>query len=88
MTLDDLTRRARTRRELPAPHIRRRLRVAAGASLVDVAAVVGVSHEAVRTWEMGLRRPRGENLDRYADVLRAFRDVLPADVLIESNCGA
>jgi transcriptional regulator with XRE-family HTH domain len=81
-TLEELTNRVRIRRELPPPSARRLLRTAAGVSLRDVGQVVGVSHEAVRMWESGERTPRGRNLERYADVLRAFRDVLPADVLM------
>lgn len=84
-TLEALTARVRTRQELPPPPARRQLRLAAGVSLRDVGEVVGVSHEAVRMWESGERMPRGQNLERYADVLRAFRNVLPADVLVTGS---
>lgn len=87
LDLEALTERMRTRQQLPPPHVRRQLRVAAGVSLRDVGEVVGVSHEAVRMWETGERMPRGRNVERYVGVLRAFRNVLPADVLIDSKGG-
>jgi transcriptional regulator with XRE-family HTH domain len=73
-TLAELGDRLRTRRDLPPPEMRRALRRAAGASLEDVARVVGVTRQAVALWESGAREPRGENLNSYADVLRMFRE--------------
>jgi transcriptional regulator with XRE-family HTH domain len=72
-TLDSLTQRLQTRRELPSPEVRRTLRLVAGASQADVAEVVGVTRQAVQLWEAGTRMPRGGNLDAYLEVLRAFR---------------
>jgi DNA-binding transcriptional regulator YiaG len=43
--------RLRAKRELPPPGERRRIRIAAGASLRDVARELDVSHTAVRRWE-------------------------------------
>jgi DNA-binding transcriptional regulator YiaG len=51
--VDDLVERVRIRKQLPAPAERRRIREAAGVSLRDVAAAVGVSHTAVASWEAG-----------------------------------
>jgi DNA-binding XRE family transcriptional regulator len=74
-TLEDLTTRLRTRRDLPAPLVRRVLRTTAGASQQDVAEVVGVTRQSVSLWEQGRRHPRGKHLDSYAEVLRTFRQV-------------
>jgi DNA-binding transcriptional regulator YiaG len=75
-TLADLTERLQARRELPLPEVRRTLRRVAGASQADVAAIVGVTRQAVQLWEAGTRTPRGANLDRYLEVLREFRRVV------------
>jgi transcriptional regulator with XRE-family HTH domain len=59
----------RTRRMLPAPEIRRWIRVRANLSQAEVAQAVGVSAAAVSHWEHGLHHPRGERLRRYVDLL-------------------
>jgi transcriptional regulator with XRE-family HTH domain len=65
--VDDLLERVRSRRKLPAPAERRRIREAAGLSLRDVAVAVGVSHTAVASWEAGYT-PR-ERRNEYARLL-------------------
>ena len=71
--LEELTQELTARKQLPAVPMRRALRLAAGASLERTAqAVGGVTHEAVRTWELGKREPRGRNAIAYATVLRRF----------------
>ena len=70
---DRVQSRQRLRRDLPPPAIRRALRTSAGCSLEDVAQVVGVTRQAVGFWEAGERKPRGENLDRYVNVLTMLR---------------
>jgi transcriptional regulator with XRE-family HTH domain len=75
-TLRELTARAQARRELPAPTTRRALRNAVGASLDDVASVVGVTRQAVSLWELGQRAPSATNLERYLEVIRAFKDLV------------
>ena len=77
--LEKLSRRLKARRELPPPEIRRALRRGAGASLADVAKVVGATRQAVSLWEWGKRRPRGEQLEAYLEVLQVFRDASGAD---------
>jgi transcriptional regulator with XRE-family HTH domain len=72
-TLEQLTRRAHARGNLPAPAARRALRQAAGSSLRDVGSVVGVSGECVRLWELGRRTPSAANLEHYVEVLQALR---------------
>lgn len=72
-TLEDLTVLVRARHALPEPAIRRAIRHAAGASLADVAAVVGVTRQAVSLWELGQRTPRGAALSSYVTTLRALQ---------------
>jgi transcriptional regulator with XRE-family HTH domain len=52
------------------------IRRAAGVSLAEAAAVIGVTRQAVSLWENGGRRPRGENLDRYVELLRALKQAV------------
>jgi transcriptional regulator with XRE-family HTH domain len=49
----ELLERLRARRALPLPAERRRIRLAAGASLRDVAAEIGVSATSIIRWERG-----------------------------------
>jgi transcriptional regulator with XRE-family HTH domain len=58
---------------LPPPSVRRALRIGVGASQTDVGRAVGVSRAAIGMYEGGSRRPAGEHLERYLDVLKAFR---------------
>jgi DNA-binding transcriptional regulator YiaG len=75
VALERLSRRLKARKELPAPEVQRALRRGAGASLADVAEVVGSTRQAVSLWEWGKRRPRGRQLEAYMEVLRVFRAV-------------
>lgn len=61
------------KRALPPPAARRALRLAAGASIADVADAVGVTRQAISYWELGRRTPRGEALRRYVAVLDVLR---------------
>lgn len=72
-TLEDLTLRVRAGRRLPEPAVRRAIRQAARVSLADVAAVVGVTRQAVSLWELGQRTPRGPMLNTYVVTLRALQ---------------
>lgn len=47
----------------------RAIRKAAGVTMAEVAAVVGVSEPTVWRWEEGRHRPRGAAAARWADVL-------------------
>lgn len=61
--------------DLPVPAERRRLRMAAGLTLRQLAEIVGTSHSAVSRWETGQREPRGANRRIYAVALDELREV-------------
>jgi transcriptional regulator with XRE-family HTH domain len=67
--LDRLIARARTRRRLPSPAIRRLLREEARLTQDDVAEALGVSRPAVTRYELGEREPRGQVRERYVELL-------------------
>jgi DNA-binding transcriptional regulator YiaG len=58
--------------QLPPPETRRQLRESAGLSRPAVAARLGVSGEALRLWEEGLREPQGTNRDAYLQMLASW----------------
>jgi transcriptional regulator with XRE-family HTH domain len=64
-----LASRARARRQLPDPASARALRLASGVQLRELAEEVGVSRRSLWLWETGQRKPRGANLERYAEAL-------------------
>jgi len=68
---DELLQRLRSRRGLPVPEERRKIRDGAGASLRDVGDALGVSHTAVAAWESGAT-PR-EHYAAYARLLEELR---------------
>jgi transcriptional regulator with XRE-family HTH domain len=68
-----LSRRAAERVDLPAPEVRRAIRVANGLRLSDLAAVLSVSVPSVSRYERGHREPRGQLRRAYADALEALR---------------
>lgn len=75
--LDELEQRIRARRtELPSPTERRAIRRAAGVTLEELAAVVGVSRASIGFWESGQVHPRGENLRRYSLALTRIREAV------------
>jgi transcriptional regulator with XRE-family HTH domain len=74
MTVEDLRLKLHIRRNLPPPEELRRLREAAGASLADVASVIGSTRQAVQLWETGKREPYWRYLETYAAVLEMFRE--------------
>lgn len=73
MSVDELLERVRSRRTLPLPAERRRIREAAELSLRDVAEVLGVSHTAVASWEAGAT-PR-EHRAAYARLLEELQRI-------------
>ena len=73
-TVKTLRKRLRVRRELPPPAECRRLRLAAGISLREIADLVGVTPPAVLHWETERRRVSDEYLEAYVGVLRLLRE--------------
>jgi DNA-binding transcriptional regulator YiaG len=74
-------RKARLRRDLPPPAMRRALREAAQLSQQDVADGLRhpVSREAVSSWEAGTRHPSSEHLADYVELLGELRELLDGD---------
>jgi transcriptional regulator with XRE-family HTH domain len=77
--LSELSAALQAKRELPPPETRRALRMAAGATLEQVARACDVTPQAVQFWENG-STPRGANLSAYLDVLRVFRNAMSGDL--------
>ncbi len=69
-----LLERVRSKRKLPIPAQRRRIREEAGISLRAMAAALKVSHTAVASWERGAT-PR-EHVAAYAQLLTELEDAL------------
>ncbi|NGO81523.1 helix-turn-helix transcriptional regulator, partial [Streptomyces sp. YC504] len=57
---------------LPGPEERRRLREANDLSQAQVAELVGVTRETVRSWESGRTNPRGRTREAYAGLLTSW----------------
>lgn len=73
-----LWRRIQEQRELPAHDACRELREACDLSVNDMAVAVGVTAQAVRQWERGVRTPRGELRKRYIEALRVLKEATAA----------
>jgi DNA-binding transcriptional regulator YiaG len=71
--MDGIRRKTRAHRELPGPALRCAIRQDAGLSQEDVAGAVGVTRAAVSRWETGDRRPRGDLLVAYSELLQGLR---------------
>ena len=67
--------KARALRDLPAPQLRRAIRVNAGLSEEDVGGELGVHRATVCRWELGQRSPRGHLLVAYLDLLRKLQSL-------------
>ena len=63
---------------LPPPAERKRLRVAAGLSQVQIAAALGTRREAVGNWESGRTEPRSPQRAAYARLLEGLAARFPA----------
>jgi transcriptional regulator with XRE-family HTH domain len=70
----NLTVRARAFKALPAPPMRRAIRVAAGLSQRDLAEALGRTRPAVTRWESGERTPRGGDLVAYVALLQELAE--------------
>jgi len=74
MNLAQILSIARTRRQLPAPHLRRLIRRRSGVTQQEMALLLGVSRPSVTRWETGSRTPRGEVLGRYVELLEILAE--------------
>lgn len=74
--VDEILARGRRRRRLPPPEVRRLLRERAGLTQREIAEALDVSRVCVTRYETGARTPRGDELDRYLELL----DRLAAEV--------
>jgi DNA-binding transcriptional regulator YiaG len=73
---DDVATKIRARRALPAPAMRKAIRVAANITQTDLASCIDppVTRETVARWESGARTPRGDILAQYVDVLHQLSE--------------
>ncbi|MFI5887650.1 telomere-associated protein Tap [Streptomyces sp. NPDC051554] len=67
-----------SRSPLPPPTERKRLRVAHGLTLDEVAAALGVRRATVSGWESGKTEPRPPERDAYARMLKQLAGLYPA----------
>lgn len=74
-TVAELEAKVQALAALPPPKGRKALRLAAGVTVADVAAIVGVSRQAVNAWERGSARPIGNHLHAYLEILEMCRRV-------------
>lgn len=81
--LEELRERIRERREqaqeleqLPPPAECRAVRELAIVPQEVVAGAVGVTRSSIALYEAGLRRPRGEHLQRYLAALAVLREAI------------
>lgn len=73
-----LVERVRRAKRLPSPAVARAVRLAANVSQADVAGELGVHRVTVARWESGDRRPSGDLLDRYVQLLADLREATGA----------
>ena len=64
----------RARPRPPIPEVARAIRRAAGVSQSRLAAELGVHPVTVARWEGGTRRPQGETLRAWVDLLDQLRE--------------
>ena len=75
---EQLLEQLRSRRQLPAPAERRRIREAAGVSLRELAGAIGTSHMAVDRWERGAAPRSPAHLRAYSRLLNKLRHLAGA----------
>jgi DNA-binding transcriptional regulator YiaG len=69
----DLIEELRLERSLPSPRAARLIREMVGVSQARLARELGVDRTSVTKWELGVRRPRGEQALRYQALLEALQ---------------
>jgi DNA-binding transcriptional regulator YiaG len=67
--LKEIRQARRQARRLPPPHQAKAIRQAAGVSQQRLADELGVHRVSVARWELGQRRPRGQLLLAYTNLL-------------------
>jgi transcriptional regulator with XRE-family HTH domain len=67
--LHEALERAKRRKNLPEPVVRRLLRIQAGLTQRDMAKCLGTTAAAVSRYESGDREPRNAVLEKYVDVI-------------------
>jgi transcriptional regulator with XRE-family HTH domain len=72
--MSGLLDQVRLARRLPTPAVARAIRESAGVSQAALAEELGVDRVTVARWEGGTRRPRGELLRQYVELLEAIHD--------------
>lgn len=75
---EQLLEQLRSRRQLPPPAERRRIREAAGVSLRELAGAIGTSHMAVDRWEKGAAPRNPAHLRAYSRLLDELRRLADA----------
>ncbi len=63
---------------MPAPEERRRLRIAAGLTGIELAAAISVSPASIYNWETDKRTPTGLQKAAYLEALDRIREQLEA----------
>ncbi|MFI9649395.1 telomere-associated protein Tap [Streptomyces sp. NPDC052040] len=71
-----------SRSSLPPPAERRRLRLAHGLTLDEVAAALQVRRATVSGWEVGKTEPRPPERDAYARMLKQLAELYPANASV------
>jgi DNA-binding transcriptional regulator YiaG len=71
----ELLARVRSRRGLPLPAERRRIRERAGVSLRELATAIGVSHVAITRWEAGAQPANPAHAAAYGRLLEELKRV-------------
>ena len=74
MSQSELLDQVRTLQRLPRPATARAVRLAAGLTVEQVAAELGVHRVTVERWERGERRPRRAVALRYVELLDQLRE--------------
>jgi DNA-binding transcriptional regulator YiaG len=69
----DLIEELRLERSLPSPRAARLIREMVGVSQARMARELGVHRTSVTKWELGVRRPHGEQAVRYLDLLESLQ---------------
>lgn len=76
MARSELLDRIRERKGLPEPSECRRIRMAAGVSIRDVAREIGVSPMSVQRWETGFCRPGIAAAARYSQLIQEMGHIV------------